>query len=279
MRRLRSFAAVFGALFAVAAMTAADGGQYYFGATNSGSPTFFRPVGSGPGQSASAVHYQVQTFELANATRCFFYGQQDYDGYLHLYEGSFNSASPLTNLVAGDDDADLGVGTSQLEDLNLSAGSYVLVNSAFNSGAFGNFSTAIHCEDETPPLGAPCNGFTVTGVPNENIVCLNNRFIVAVDSVTNSGQAGLGVPVRVASNDSGIFWFYSPTNIELIVKVLNGCGVNNRWWVFGAALTNQGYRLLIGDTENPGLGLKAYSNSFGNQAPAITDVNAFATCP
>lgn len=256
----------------------ADGGQTYLGQTTAASPTFTRPSGGGPGLG-QVVHYQTQEFELSLGTGCFFYGQQSHDGYLHLYSGTFNPLLPLTNLVAGDDDGDLGIGTSQLENLDLVAGHYILVNSAFNSFQFGTFSTTVHCATDLPPIGGPCNGFFISGIPFENTICLNNRFIVGIDSVSNSTIGGLGVPVRFGSNDTGLFWFYSPTNFEVMVKVLDGCGINNRWWVFAGALTDQAYRLLIGDTKNAGLGLKVYSNPQGTAAPAINDTNAFATCP
>jgi len=255
--------------------------QTYLGKTTAASPTFQRPSGSGPGLG-SIVHYHVQEFDLEFASTCYFYGSQDYDGYLHLYQGTFNPASSLTNLVAGDDDGDGGIGTSLLEDLPLPAGHYILVNSAWDIEV-GTFQTAVHCTS-AQPRGAPCNGvyWLSSLIPADDTVCLNNRFMIGIFGVSNSSTGGNGHPVHVASKDTAIFWFYDSDNFEVMLKVLNGCGINNHWWVFGGALTNQAYTILVFDTtqpEVPGVNPKAYVNAFGVQAPAITDINAFATCP
>lgn len=63
----------------------------------------------------------------------------------------------------------------------------------------------------------------------------------------------------------------------MLVKVLNGCGTNNRFWVFAAGATNVEYTLTVTDTQSNAT--RTYSNSLGTQAPAITDTEAFATCP
>ena len=35
----------------------------------------------------------------------------------------------------------------------------------------------------------------------------------------------------------------------MLIKVLDGCTVNNRFWVFAAATTNFEYRLRVTDSE------------------------------
>ncbi len=69
---------------------------------------------------------------------------QDYDGYLHLYEGSFDPLDQLTNLVAGNDDGAGGIGTSDLTGLTLTPGvDYILVTSGFGAGDEGTFTNEI----------------------------------------------------------------------------------------------------------------------------------------
>jgi hypothetical protein len=63
----------------------------------------------------------------------------------------------------------------------------------------------------------------------------------------------------------------------VMVKVLNGCGLNNRWWLFSAATTNVFYRLEVTDVTTGTS--KIYFNYPGPPAPAVTDTDAFATCP
>jgi len=63
----------------------------------------------------------------------------------------------------------------------------------------------------------------------------------------------------------------------MLVKVLTGCKINDRYWVFAAATTNVEYTLRVTDTEMDVS--KEYFNPLGQASPAITDTSAFATCP
>ncbi|NJL28467.1 MAG: VWA domain-containing protein [Thermoanaerobaculia bacterium] len=109
-------------------------------------------------------------------------------------------------------------------------------------------------------------------------LCLNNgRFRVEVSYVDFAGGRGSGQVAPCGVDDSGLFWFFAPDNWELLVKVLNGCGVNNRYWVLGAATTNVGYTLNVTDTRTGAR--KTYTNRLGVVSPAVVDTDAFATCP
>jgi hypothetical protein len=109
-------------------------------------------------------------------------------------------------------------------------------------------------------------------------MCLNGgRFRVQVFWRLTGGTSGNGQVVPCASGDSGIFWFFSPLNWELMVKVLDGCGLNHRHWVFAAATTNVELVLRVRDTHT-GI-VKMYFNPQGRSADALTDASAFASCP
>ncbi|MCP3963713.1 MAG: hypothetical protein GY719_38240 [bacterium] len=115
-------------------------------------------------------------------------------------------------------------------------------------------------------------------VPNSVDLCLNDdRFLVEVEWRDYDGNTGSGQVVPVDSRDSGILWFFSETNWEMLVKVLDGCGINDRFWVFAAATTDVGYRLRVTDLDTGEI--REYFNPLGNASPAITDSRAFATCP
>lgn len=133
--------------------------------------------------------------------------------------------------------------------------------------AQGNGVTAV-----TFPVALTCGSSTVSAL------CLNDRF-----SVTGKFRAGAPgtaegtAQVVVAGPGSGIFWFFSSSNWEVMVKALNGCGLNNRHWYFSAATTNVFYRMEVLDVR---AGVqKIYFNYPGPPAPAVTDTTAFATCP
>ena len=89
------------------------------------------------------------------------------------------------------------------------------------------------------------------------------------------GNRGDAVGLRTEeAQASGLFYFFSPNNWELQVKVLNGCAINGYHWVFGAATTDVGYTLEV--TENSTGRFKRYTNPIGTASKAITDIQAFS---
>jgi len=72
------------------------------------------------------------------------------------------------------------------------------------------------------------------------------RFRVQVEWRGHQGGEGWGQPIRL-SGDSAYFWFFASSNVELIVKVLDGRPVNGHFWVFYGALTDVAYRIRVTD--------------------------------
>ena len=87
---------------------------------------------------------------------------------------------------------------------------------------------------------------------------------------------GFGRAVAL-TGDTGDFWFFTPDNIEVVVKALNGCGENSRYWVFGAGLTNINVVTTVTDTQTGAT--KTYVNPQGKAFLPIQDTDAFSTCP
>ena len=88
----------------------------------------------------------------------------------------------------------------------------------------------------------------------EQFLCLRDgRFEVQVHwtNATRFDDYGIGrsVPVDV-SDESGLFWFFSPANIELVVKVLDGRALNGNHWVFFGALSDVEYWITVRDVAN-----------------------------
>ncbi len=126
--------------------------------------------------------------------------------------------------------------------------------------------------------GISTNGALGPCVADAHTVCLNGgRFRVQVEWKTAAGDEGLGTAVPVASDDSALLWFFNANNWEMLVKVLNGCGVTNNYWVFFAATTDVQFILTVTDTQNGKV--KTYFNPQGISADAVTDTGAFPTCP
>ncbi|HXM78695.1 MAG TPA: hypothetical protein VOA00_05615, partial [Thermoanaerobaculia bacterium] len=65
--------------------------------------------------------------------------------------------------------------------------------------------------------------------------------------------------------------------VEVVVKVLNGCGVNSRYWTFAGGLTDVNVILTVTDTQT-GV-VQTYVNPQGTPFEPIQDTSAFATCP
>jgi streptogramin lyase len=109
-------------------------------------------------------------------------------------------------------------------------------------------------------------------------LCLNSgRFQVRADwQATSQGTSGHGSAVSLTT-DTGTFWFFDENSVEVIVKVLDGCGLNGHVWVFAAGLTNVGVTLTVTDTQTTES--KTYSSSDGVAFQPIQDTSAFATCP
>jgi hypothetical protein len=122
----------------------------------------------------------------------------------------------------------------------------------------------------TRTSNAPC-------VPSDTEMCLNNdRFRVQAIFQTNETTNGTAHAVKLTA-DSGYLTFFDATNIELVVKVLNACNLNDRYWVFAAGLTNVRVTLAVTDTL---LGnTKVYLNPLNRAFPPIQDTDALASCP
>lgn len=91
--------------------------------------------------------------------------------------------------------------------------------------------------------GAPC---TVTA---ERLCLQDGRFAVKVrfrnqhaGGVEGTGQALPGTA------ETGMFWFFDASNVELTVKILDGGAFNQHYWVLYGALSDVEYWLEVTDT-------------------------------
>jgi len=256
-------------------------------------------------EQAQSIAEKVQTFQTQHpATALVVLGDFNAfsftDGYVDVVGQIAGDVDPAENLLSG---PDLVAPNLTNEVLRLGAGerySYIyegsaqLLDHALTSQAAapwvsgfafgrGNADAPRHwLDDATTALRASDHdGFVLylaPGAPPCDGLLLNrDRFCVEVAWRDFQGNTGAGRVVPFGSDDSGLFWFFAPDNWEMLVKVLDGCGVNDRYWVFAAATTNVEYTLRVTDTAN-GV-LEEYFNPLGTASPAITDTGAFATCP
>ncbi|HVT19145.1 MAG TPA: serine protease [Thermoanaerobaculia bacterium] len=125
---------------------------------------------------------------------------------------------------------------------------------------------------------------TATGpcVASSSTLCIDDkpgdrRFSVQVDVHTTQGGGhyGPGTASQLSpqgSDHGGLFWFFAQDNPEILVKVLNGCGLTSHFWVFYAATTNVGFTIAVTDTAT---GAQAtYNNADSHAAAPVQDTNA-----
>jgi hypothetical protein len=139
--------------------------------------------------------------------------------------------------------------------------------------------TDVRTNDSNVVLGQRQSaGFSGSGpcTPDANSLCLNSgRFKVTAAWQTSTGS-GLGTAIP-GSSDTGQFWFFSSQNVEMVVKVLNGCSFNQRYWVFAGGLTNVQVTMNVTDMANGTV--MTYTNPANTAFQPIQDTSAFATCP
>ena len=122
----------------------------------------------------------------------------------------------------------------------------------------------------------PGSGVQPACSPSPTTLCLSgNRFAVTASWKSSSGQ-GTATAVSM-TGDTGYLWFFQSSNVEVVVKVLNGCSINSRFWVFAGGLTNVQVTLSVTDTRTGSV--KTYTNPQNTAFQPIQDTSAFSTCP
>ncbi len=112
--------------------------------------------------------------------------------------------------------------------------------------------------------------------PGAGTMCLlGGRFKVQVTWQTRQATSGRGRPVTL-SDQSGLVWFFDPANVEILVKVLDGCSFSNTFWVFFAPTTDLGLEVTVTDTATGQS--KTYRNPVGRTAQPVQDVTTFTGC-
>jgi hypothetical protein len=127
--------------------------------------------------------------------------------------------------------------------------------------------------------GTPC-------VPNATTLCIDQnpgdkRFQVKVGFSTTQGggSSGSGGAIPLSSlgvTEGGLFWFFNAANPEMLIKIINACTLNSKFWVFYAATTNVGFTVTVIDTVTGHQ--RIYANTDRTPAPPVEDGGALS-CP
>lgn len=108
-------------------------------------------------------------------------------------------------------------------------------------------------------------------VPSATVLCLDQgRFQVEVDWEDFTGSTGSGHGVQLTDN-SGYYWFFTPSATELAVKVHDGG--SGSFWVFYGATTDIEYTITVTDT------CAGTVNTYFNPQGNLTSAGDFAAFP
>ncbi len=158
-------------------------------------------------------------------------------------------------------------GTAQVQFVLNASGDWELsANNNASTFQSGSYTINLTCGTSAPGC-----------LPNETTLCVaGGRYAVQATFDAGGGNAGNAHAVAFTT-DTGYFWFFSDTNVEAVIKVLNGCALNSRWWVFAGGLTNVAVTITVTDTKTGTV--KTYQNPANTPFQPIEDTSAFATCP
>jgi hypothetical protein len=110
-------------------------------------------------------------------------------------------------------------------------------NAAYANGSPSSGTVSIANNDFTP-----CTA-------SATVLCLQGgRFEATLTAVANgAGYTGQSLSLGDAS---GGFWLFSPANIEIGVKVLDGASLNGKFWIYHGTATDLAYTLTVRDRAN-----------------------------
>ena len=104
--------------------------------------------------------------------------------------------------------------------------------------------------------------------------CLHRgRFRVSATYRTSTGEVkGASTREAYLGDSTSLFYFLSEDNPELLLKVMDGCASNGRYWVFGSAASDLEYEVEVADNRD-GV-VMTYARDRSN--PLIADRSSFS---
>mgnify|MGYP001608670311 CR=1 FL=1 len=100
---------------------------------------------------------------------------------------------------------------------------------------------------------APLSGIGVASasgncIPAPTRFCiLDGRFAVEATWRDFSGNSGTAY-ASTLTNDTGYLWFFDESNVEVVLKAIDGSGSNGHYWIYYGALSNVEYTITVTDT-------------------------------
>ncbi len=140
----------------------------------------------------------------------------------------------------------------------------------------GDGQTAPSAENPLATLG-PSPVSLVSGArtdcePAGPALTLRGGYKVSMCYETDKGEIGNARDWGLDSTQSGLLYFFERNNVEVLIKVLDGCGVNGQRWVFVAPVTTLAFNLHV---ESPDGQRWTHTNRLGQTADTMADTSAF----
>ena len=130
----------------------------------------------------------------------------------------------------------------------------------------------LRADGSRKPAWDAVRGFVVDNPTTAPLLLQQGRFSLESSwRNARTGEAGAGHPLPFSA-ESGQFWFFTPGNVELVVKLLDGSATNGRGWVFWGGLSDVEYWLNVSDRATGRL--RRYHNPAGNYCGGA-DTSAF----
>ncbi len=109
--------------------------------------------------------------------------------------------------------------------------------------------------------------------PGPTALCLQDgRYRVTLDWSLSDGGGNAARVSDARTAEAGLFFFFAPENLEVLVKVLDGCNVNGHHWVSAASATDMGLDLVVRDLRS---GTERRYVKAAGEPEAFTDTSAF----
>ncbi len=109
--------------------------------------------------------------------------------------------------------------------------------------------------------------------PGGTALTLAGGYRVSMCYETYAGETGDALDWGLDSSQSALLYFFERNNAEVLIKVLDGCGVNGHRWVFVAPVTDLAFNLRV---ESPNGEVWTHTNRLGQTADAASDTSAFS---
>jgi plastocyanin len=128
--------------------------------------------------------------------------------------------------------------------------------------------------------GATDGATTPCGAGRGALCLKDGRFEATVQwrpSEEEVAREAKRVTLPEASGSGGLFSFSPQGDLQLLLNVLDGCRVNDHYWLYFAAVTDAELTVRVRDTQTGRTWV--YFNPAGSAPAPVRDVDAFDTCP